>query len=255
MSGAARWTALVLAAGRGPDDPLARAAGVSHKAIVAVGGVPMIARVVASLRGCQAIGTIVVSIEREGVLAGVVDGVMTIPSGPSASASVMVALERLGTPLLVTTADHALLTPATIERFLAGIPADVDVAAGIVPAALVSEAYPGIRRTFLSFRDRPLKGANLFAFLTPDGRRVAAFWARTEAFRKRPLRLIRELGVWPALLFALGRLTVDAAVRRLASKTDVRLALVEIAIAEAAIDVDKPKDLALAERILRARAP
>ena len=43
------WTALVLAAGRGPNDPMAKAYGVSHKCALPVNGVPMLRRVVNAL--------------------------------------------------------------------------------------------------------------------------------------------------------------------------------------------------------------
>ena len=42
-------SALVLAGRRGPDDPLADAHGASHRALLPVGGVPMVLRVVRSL--------------------------------------------------------------------------------------------------------------------------------------------------------------------------------------------------------------
>ncbi|NJM91716.1 MAG: hypothetical protein HC861_02805 [Rhodospirillaceae bacterium] len=38
--------ALILAGSRGPDDPMAKAANVSHKALLPVAGVPMLLRVV-----------------------------------------------------------------------------------------------------------------------------------------------------------------------------------------------------------------
>ena len=38
-----RFTALILAGSRGPDDPVARQAGQTHKALVPVAGVPMVA--------------------------------------------------------------------------------------------------------------------------------------------------------------------------------------------------------------------
>jgi CTP:molybdopterin cytidylyltransferase MocA len=61
-------TALVLAAGR-PEDPVALAAGVGHKALVPVAGVPMLQRVVEALRASGCVGRIVVSIDRAAVLA------------------------------------------------------------------------------------------------------------------------------------------------------------------------------------------
>ena len=40
---------LVLAAGRGPDDPMAKAYGVTHKCLIEVGGEPMLKRVIHTL--------------------------------------------------------------------------------------------------------------------------------------------------------------------------------------------------------------
>jgi GTP:adenosylcobinamide-phosphate guanylyltransferase len=214
----------------------------------------MVVRVVRALRGCAAVGRIAVCIERPEVLAGVLDGVEVVGSGGTASASVLAILEAHPDwlPLLVATADHALLTSAMVEGFVAGIPDGADVAAATVPAEAVRRAFPEATRTFLRFRDGALKGANLFAFATPGSARAAALWSRVEAFRKRPLRLIAELGVVPALAFALGRLTLAGAVARLERRLDLGIATVALPIAEAAIDVDKPEDLALAERVLAA---
>ena len=60
---AKNWTAIVLAAGRGPNDPMAKAYGVSHKCALPVAGVPMLRRVAEALRGSQSIASISVSIE------------------------------------------------------------------------------------------------------------------------------------------------------------------------------------------------
>src|SRR4029077_14791730 len=46
----AMWQAIILAAGRGPDDPMAKAYGVANKTVIPVAGVPMLARVAGALR-------------------------------------------------------------------------------------------------------------------------------------------------------------------------------------------------------------
>ena len=64
MTAAGRVTALVLAGRRsGGADPMAAAAGVSHKALLPVAGVPMLLRVVSALRASPSVGRIVVCIE------------------------------------------------------------------------------------------------------------------------------------------------------------------------------------------------
>ena len=64
-----KWRVLVLAASRGPNDPMAARYGVSHKCLIEVGGKPMLARVVETLLSHQAVSSVGISIENESVLA------------------------------------------------------------------------------------------------------------------------------------------------------------------------------------------
>ena len=57
------------------------------------------------------------------------------------------------------------------------------------------------------------------------------------------------------VLFALRRLTLDAALERASRAIGCRVGAVSLPFAEAAIDVDRPSDLVLVERILAASDP
>jgi len=253
-------TALVLAGRRGGDagaDPMAAAAGVSHKALLPVAGVPMLLRVISALRGSPAVGCIVVSIEApEESLFGLdgLEGVLLRAAAPSPARSAAAALEEFGAPLLVTTADHALLTPAMVAHLLSAVPPGVAAAAALARRETVLAAYPEARRTWLRFRDGAFSGCNLFLLAEAEGAaRAAAFWRRAEAERKRPLAMARLLGLLTLLRFALGRLTLRAGLDALERRCGARLHAVEMPFAEAAVDVDKPADLALAEAALHRR--
>jgi GTP:adenosylcobinamide-phosphate guanylyltransferase len=250
-------TALVLAGSRaGAADPMAMAAGVSHKALLPVGGVPMLARVLDALRASPGIARIVVMIETpERSLAGFPLGadVLLRPAQPSPSRSVAAALEEFGAPLLVTTADHALLTPAMVAQFMNGLPPGTDVAAGLARSEVVLATWPDARRTWLRFSDGRYSGCNLFWMGTPAAAGVVDFWRRVEQQRKKPMAMVRMLGPWMLLRFALGLLSLPAALAALGARTDARLAAVEMPFAEAAVDVDKPADLELAEAVLARR--
>ena len=260
MTAAGRVTALVLAGRRGGGgaDPMAAAAGVSHKALLPVAGVPMLLRVVSALRASPSVGRIVVCIEApEETLAGLdgLDGVLPRAAAESPARSAAAALDEFGAPLLVTTADHALLTPAMVEHFVAAVPVGVAAAAALARSETVLAGFPGTRRTWLRFRDGAFSGCNLFLLAEAEGAaRAVGFWRRVEAERKRPLAMARLLGPLTLLRFALGRLTLRAALDALERRCSARLAAVEMPFAEAAVDVDKPADLALAEAALRGRA-
>jgi GTP:adenosylcobinamide-phosphate guanylyltransferase len=250
-------TALVLAGSRGPGDPLAVHAGVSHKAMIEVGGEPMLVRVVRALAQ-GGLTRIVIVIERTDLIAqlaaegrfppGVV--VEALPAAEGPSLSVAQAMERLGTPLLVTTADHALLRPEWVRWFVDHVPAGADVAAGLARSDLVMAAAPEAKRTFLRFSDGAYSGCNLFYFATPAASRVVALWREVETHRKQPLKLLRRLGLPIAARYALGVLPLAAALGRLGALTGTRCAVVEMPFGEAAIDVDKPEDLTLVRKLV-----
>ena len=62
------YTALLLAGRRGADDPLAEAAGAPHRALLDVGNVPMLERVLRTLVATPCIGDIVISNDRPDLL-------------------------------------------------------------------------------------------------------------------------------------------------------------------------------------------
>ena len=257
----ARWTALVLAAGRGPDDPMARAFGVSHKCLVTVGGMPMLARVLATLRSHPAIGRIGISIEDralvEQTIGALPDDVFVIRSKASAAASAASALEIgvLGHPLLLTTADHVLLDAAMLDRFIAGsTAANADLTVGLARAETILAAYPTTRRTFLGFGPDRVSGCNLFGLMSPRALRAIDFWQSVERNRKRPWRLVAAFGPVPLLRYGLGRIDLDTAFTLGSRRLGLDARPVIMPFAEAAIDVDKPDDKVLCEEILQTRA-
>lgn len=256
------YTALVMAGTRPGGDPMARAAGVSHKCLLPVDGRPMIQHVVEALLRSPSIGRVAVSIEAPEVLEGLPFGedrarIRTLPSAETPSLSVLAAIEALGSPLplLITTADHPLLQPALIERFCREAEAGgADIAAGLAPASVIQAAFPESRRTYLKLRDGHFSACNLFALLAPEGLAAVRFWRRVERERKRPWRIAKAFGLRMLLAYLTGRLTLEAALARISALAGARAGAVVLPVAEAAVDVDKPEDLVLVESILRRRA-
>jgi CTP:molybdopterin cytidylyltransferase MocA len=256
--------ALILAGSRGPDDPLAKAANVSHKALLPVAGVPMLLRVVEALRAMPGIARIYVCIENERVVLQVPvlealhrDRALEIlPAADSPATSVAAALRHieLTQPLLVTTGDHPLLTPAILQRFVDSAPKDCDLAVALAPADIVAATYPGAVRTFYRLGKQRFSGCNLFLVRSSNVEHVANFWRRMETHRKRPLRLIWEIGPLALIKVLLGLMDADQAFAYLSKKAGAIIRHVELPVAEAAVDVDKPADLELVERIFASRA-
>jgi GTP:adenosylcobinamide-phosphate guanylyltransferase len=244
--------ALILAGSRGGVDPVAAYAGVSHKALIVLDGQTLLARVTHALRDAGAT-RIAVSVSDDAVRSHATElglTVLTAAAGPSLS--VREGIETLGAPLLVTTADHALLQPEWITRFLADVPPQADVAALLARQDVVESAAPGTRRTYLRFADGAWSGCNLFHFATPRSVAALDLWAQVEADRKRPWRIVRKLGIGTLLRYMSGRLTLVAAIAHLGRLAGLNAAAVSTPFGLAAVDVDKPADLDLV-RTLTAR--
>lgn len=251
-------TALVLAGRRLSHDPLAQAKGHSHKARLVVDGMPLIVRVLASLRAASSVGNIVVSTDDATLLSDVdaAAGVELHASQPSPAASV---LDYLRThpesgAVCVTTADHALLSADMVEYFCAAADrSEADVVVGVITADVFRAQYIESRRTFFSLKGERVCGANLFLLRTPRAIRAVRFWERAGRFRKRPWRLVSLFGFGNLLRFVCGRLDRQTAIDRTSRVLGARVGVVDLPFAAAAIDVDTLHDLATVERILATR--
>jgi GTP:adenosylcobinamide-phosphate guanylyltransferase len=239
---------------------MASAYSVSHKCLVEVGGVPMLARVLATLRVHPAVGRIGVSIESEALVEQAIgplpEDVFVIPSKSSAAASAAAALDcrELTHPVLLTTADHVLLDRAMLDHFLAQSAAQpADLTVGLARAETILAAHPATKRTFLRLGPDRVSGCNLFGLMSPKAARAVAFWQTVEKNRKRPWRLIAAFGAVPLLRYGFGRVDLETAFRLGSRRLGLDARPVLMPFAEAAIDVDKPDDKVLCDEIFRAR--
>jgi GTP:adenosylcobinamide-phosphate guanylyltransferase len=253
-----RWTAIVLAGQRPGIDALAAHFGMTTKALIPVGGVPMVTRVVETLNACPSIARIVVLTQQperliDAVAAGGGAHFSVSSAGISASIAAIAGGDSAPYPVLVTTADHPLLTPEFVEAFLARA-GDGDLSIGMVERATMLAAYPDNHRTWLKFADGHWSGANLFALRTPRVSAALALWAEAEQDRKKAWKLFLHFGPWLALRALTRTIGLAAALAQAGIRLGLDARLVPLDDAEAAIDVDKPSDHALAEAILARRA-
>ena len=258
------FTAVVLAADRGSDDPVARAAGARCKSMASIDGIPMVFRVLDALAASTEINARILCGPPQSIVDLEPDLNSRISSGeikwvenqqtPSTSAYHVLQSLPEQTPVLLTTADHAMLDARMIDYFCTRArDTGCDVVAGLARHEMVTKAYPQTRRTATRLQDDSYCGCNLFAFLTPRARRAADFWRQVENQRKNPLRVIRVLGAMAVLRYLLGKLTLADALDRMSQRLGFRACAVDMPFAEAAIDVDSVADLELVEKIVSKR--
>ena len=236
--------AIVLAGQRDGEDELARYAGAACKAVIEIAGTPMLARVLTTLGASSSVGELIVSgpgsdkLADQTLINNLIRDKQVSWQAPQASPSRSAydVLSRLPPQkrVLLTTADHPLLSPKIVDEFCtrsAALGADITV--GLAPYALVREKFPAMKKTVLRFRGSELCGCNLFAFLSPAGREAASYWRQVESQRKNPLQVIRSLGWVTVIKYLLGRLTLDAALDALSRNMGLQVGAVILPYADA----------------------
>ncbi len=261
----ARYTAILLAGSRGPDDPMARCFRRGHKCLIEVAGRPMIAHALATLASSPRIRDVVISIERrelledEPSLETLLNGsnIRISQAGSTISRSVERAIGASGGafPFVLTTADHALLTNEMLDHVCAAADtSQADILIALARSETIEARYPETTRTYLRFADGQYSGCNLYVFNTAHARKALDFWRQIERRRKSPWRLVRSLGVRALWAYVSGRLSTEDAMTHASRMLRARIEIVDMPFAEAAIDIDRPDDLKLVEQILAKRA-
>ncbi len=252
------WTALVLAGSRPGRDVFAESHGTDLKALIPVGGVAMIVRPVRALLAAPEIEAVRVLTQRPERIAAVLadDPRLRLEvSSVTIAATLEAILADPGTtfPLLVTTADHALLDAAMICDFCAEADG-ADVAIGLVEKRALDARLPQTARTWIRFRSGAYSGANLFAFGSRDAAKAVALWRSIEQDRKKGWRVIAALGPLALLGAALRVRTLDQTLASIGRRLGIVIRKVELANPLAAVDVDKPADHVLVTAIIEGRA-
>jgi len=234
--------AVVLAGDRTKKDSLINHTKAGCKALIPIDGIPMVRRVLSALQQSKAVFKIVLAgpeadeVAMDKPLSELVasDEISWRAPEASPSASAFHTMQSLepDTPVLLTTTDHPLLTREIVDAFTRqSLADDVDVTVGLAPHALITDTYPGIKKTVFRFSDGDFCGAS--------------FWRKIEQQRKKPLVLIGLLGWWMVLRYRLGMLSLEEALAKLGKRMGLRVRAVILPYANAAIDVDSIADLEL----------
>jgi GTP:adenosylcobinamide-phosphate guanylyltransferase len=176
-----------------------------------------------------------------------------LESQATPSSSTYHAMQSLpdSTPVLVTTADHALLTAEMVDYFCFGArQGNKDIVVGLALHKLVAAKYPQTKRTAIPLADGSYCSCNLFGFLTPEARSAALFWRRVESQRKKTLRVIAGFGWLNLLRYLLWRPSLEDGLERISHRIGIRAGAVLLPFPEAAVDVDTLSDLRLVESIV-----
>jgi len=224
-------------------------AAVANKGFLEIAGRPLLAHVLAALRGARGVGRIAVVGPLEAIRA-VSGEVVIVPDGGSIMDNVVRAQGALAArdPVLVVASDIPLLTPAAVEAFLAACAANgADFYYAIVPQEAMVRVFPGARKTFVRVTDGTFTGGSVMLVNPVVIDRVRDFVERVIAARKKPWMLAQLFGWSIVMKFASGRLSIaemEAKVRELLGIT-ARAVIIADPVLALDVDMGKPENLAL----------
>lgn len=227
------------------------------KALLDIGGRPMIEYVLDALSNSTNIGKIVVltpkKIEDEN-WAALADKI--IYTEDTITANITKGLDYLGPDgnFLLVSSDIPLLTAKIIDDFIKDASKiDAAVYYPIVSKKVVEAQFPKSKRTYFFIEDGAYTGGNIIlinkiAFLKNRERAEQIF-----ANRKRPLKMIRVIGLSTIIRFLLKRIKMEEIEAKasliLASKTRVIIT----DHAEVGVDIDRQEDLEMFKQKMAAK--
>lgn len=254
-------TSILILAGRraGALDPLAEGAGVSHKCLVPIAGLPLIAHPLQAALAMAGVSEVLISTDDMESLrtlqvvrnAEEQGRLRLVQADDNLAGSIMAAGIFAAFPLVVTTADNVLLTSAALSEFCersAGSQGDATLALARREAVLA--AHPEGQRRFYSFADGAFSNCNLYWIRTPKALDAARAFSGGGQFIKHPARIAAAFGLFNLLLFRLGRLALGTMTDRLSRALGVRICAIEMADGRLAIDVDNARSYGIALELM-----
>lgn len=252
---------ILILAGRRPGavDPLAEAHGVADKCLVPVAGRPMIAHVLESAAGSSA-KQIFVSTHHTALLDDLDDPVtdllgerlIVVPAAGNLADSVIAVAGVARFPLLVTTADNCLLTPATIAEIeTEALRLGAEAGVALARREDVLAVHPEGQRRFYEFADVAVSNCNAYWIAYPNALRAAEAFRGGGQFVKKPLRVIGAFGLINLLRFRFGLGPIHHIFAGISRHLKVDVAPLLVGNGATAIDVDNERSLRVTEALMK----
>lgn len=226
-------------------------------ALIRIGNRYMVEYVVEALQGSARIEKIVIAgpLPELKKIYGQSASVHVIKNGETTMQSFLQAFQAVSSDtqqILAVTSDLPLLTTEAVNYFLQicqGLEGDFFYP--IVSREDNENKYPGVKRTYVHLKEGVFTGGNLLLIKPQIVAQCVQEAEELVRLRKKPLSLAAHLG-WRLLLrYMLGRLSIKEAEKEVSRLLGgVKGVGVILPYPEIGIDVDKPSDLALVQKVL-----
>jgi len=229
-----------------PDESLYAITQGGNKALIDIGGKPMLQWILDALNGCQRIEQV--------ILVGLPEGVKLQSRHPltrvenrgdlfenvRAGAEVLLRLDPAAEISLLLPADIPAVTARMINWMIDRIQGQpCDIFYSVVERSVMEKRYPQSKRTYTRLKDMEICGGDVHAFRPAFAVQDNPLWERILAARKNPLKQASLVGLDTLFLLLTRQMTLEKLAAFISRKLDMRGQAVLLPYAEMGMDVDK----------------
>lgn len=256
------YDAILLAGGLlSPENPLYSEAPGGHRSLIPINGKPMAQWVLDVLTASDVIArVIVIGLAEDCGLTSSKPLVFLPDAGgvlENMRAGAQFAAETYPDQykVIVASSDIPAIRPGMLTWLTKQIKKnpDIEIYYNLITQDAMEKRYPNANRSFVRFRDVAVCGGDLNALDTRFFASERPVWRRLTEARKSPLRQASILGLDTLALVLLHAITLDGAVRKVCRRLDLRGLALRCPYPEMAMDADKPHQLAILRRDLKAQ--
>jgi CTP:molybdopterin cytidylyltransferase MocA len=244
-----------------PDEPLYPLTQGQSKALLPIGGKPMVQWVLDALNGSALVRRVVVVGLAPGEGALHSDKELSyLPSAGSlignveAGAKHLLDLDPGAHKALIVSSDIPCMTSEMVDWMVTTcLASDHEVYYGLISEAVMERRFPGSKRSYFRLKEGRFCGTDMIVLSTGLVGRYHPAWNDIVGARKNILRQASFVGFDTLLLMLLRQMTIPEAERRAVTKMGIKGRILLSPYAEIGMDVDKPRQYNLVKRDLEAR--
>ncbi len=229
-----------------PDESLYPITQGDNKALIDIGGKPMLQWILDALNGCQRIEQVILVGLPEGVKLQSrhpltqVDNHGDLFENVRAGAEALLRLDPAAEISLLLPADVPAITAKMIDWMvdrIQGLPYDIFYS--VVERSVMEKRYPQSKRTYTRLKDFEICGGDVHAFRPAFAVQNNPLWERILAARKNPLKQASLVGLDTLFLLLTRQMTLEELAAFISRKLGMRGQAVLLPYAEMGMDVDK----------------
>ncbi len=242
----------------GVEDPLYPFTQGKPKALLSIGGKPMIQWILNCLAAVNAVDQVVLvglddeySVEFPRTILRM-ENRGDMVSNITSAAQLLLEKGPSNPQALVMASDVPAVTPEMIAWMIENVAGtDNDITYTVVTKAVMDARYPNARRSFIKFKDTEVCGGDVNAINVATINYDNPIWRKLVDNRKNALKQAALLGFDTLLLVLLKSLTLAQTETRICKRLGINGRLLVSPYAETAMDVDKPGQLELMDAEFR----